>query len=169
MIFQALHLDQVYRPLPTSQIGAVKNPAVSGTFGQPTLAVPFLALSLPLSVFFRRWWELAIIAVAIVLTGSDFALICLWFLLFLYSFRNKLLFCLTIPAAMAGVYMIFTHPAQYFNFNGRLSVWEQILKDVFTGQIQGVSAHIGMTGAGLNNFGTVFTALHSSPWTMAHN
>ena len=70
---------------------------------------------------------------------------------------------------MAGAYMIFTHPAQYFNFNGRLEVWRQILQDIFTGQIQGVSAHIGMTGAGLGNFGTVFTALHSSPWTTAHN
>ncbi len=169
MVIQALRLDQIYRPLPSSMIGAVKNPAVAGFFGQPTLAVPFLCLTAPIAVYFKEWIGLGLIAVAAVLTGSDFAIICLFLLLLLYSFRHRILFVLTGALMLPCLFLLIKHPAQYFRFSGRLEVWAQILKDVFTGQINNVTAHIGMTGAGINNFGSVFTALHSSPWTTAHN
>lgn len=169
MIIQALKLDQIYRPLSSVEIGQVKSPAVAGFFGQPTLSVPFLCLTIPFAVYFKKWIGVIVIAIGTLLTGSDFAIICLMVLTLVYSVKNRWLLLVAFASSLPVIYMMIKKTAHFFDFNGRLAVWGQILQDVFTGTINGVTAHIGMTGAGFSNFGVVFTALHQLPWSFAHN
>lgn len=166
MIMQALRLDQIYKPLPLDVTLAVKSPGVAGFFGQPTLAVPFLCSAIPLALFFKDLWSAGIIAVSSLLTGSDFAILSIVVVSVLYFLKNKWIIIVPFVLLGAGAY---SKGLNFFNDNGRLVVWKQILSDVFTGRINGVEAHIGMTGAGINNFSTFFTAIHQSPYTFAHN
>lgn len=170
MIIQALRLDQIYMPMTLSP--EVKSPAVAGFFGQPTLAVPYLSLSIPAIIHLKRWFLLGVVATAMLLTGSDFSVVCLIFLAVVYLVKHrKYIIATALIIVPSGVALLLSphRPWNYLNFNGRIEVWKQIIQDVFSGQINGVSAHIGMTGAGLESFGTIFTALHRSPWTFAHN
>lgn len=171
MILQACNLDQIYKPKPEYFISAVKSLRIAGFFGQPTLALPFLVMAIPFAVHFKNWPALGILSIAALLTGSDFAIISLVALWFIYSYYSKrrLIFGVLVIVGIVCVKMFFINDPQLFNDNGRFFVWGQILNDVFSGQINGVEVRIGMFGAGLNNFGKVFTALHQSAYTRAHN
>ena len=171
MILQALNLDQIYKPKPEYFASEVKGLRVAGFFGQSTLAVPFLVMAIPLAVYFRGRLAVILLSGAALLTGSDFAVISLVALWFIYSHksRNRLVFGVMVVLAIVYAKMFIIHDIYVFNDNGRFLVWKQILTDVFSGQINGVDVRIGLFGAGLNNFGEIFTALHTSAYTRAHN
>lgn len=182
MILQACNLDQIYKPKPEYFNTDVKGIRVGGFFLQPTLAVPFIVMAIPFAVYFKNKWGVILLSAAALLTGSDFAIVSLLFIFFLYSGLSRkvqlafiryprlawpMLFGFMILTISAGIY--FLKPQGFFNDNGRFIVWTQIFKDVFSGEINGVPVRIGLLGAGLNNFGEIFTAIHNSAYTRAHN
>lgn len=169
MILQALNLDQIFKPKPEYFASDVKGIRVGGFFGQPTLAVPFLAMSVPIAVYFKKYLAIVLLSVALILTKSDFAFASIALIALLYSIKTKRFIPLFIVASIAGAALLLLHPHKYFSGNGRFEVWVMILKDVFSGEMNGVPVRIGLFGAGLNNFGKVFTALHASAYTRAHN
>ena len=169
MVAQTLNLDQIYKPKPeyfNTDVSALKT---AGFFGQPTLAVPFLVMAIPFAIYFRKAWGVVILSIAALLTRSDFAIASLVALFVLYSIGNKKMMAASVLILIACVVAYFLKPYGMFNDNARFPVWIQILKDVFSGEINGVEVRIGLFGAGLNNFGELFTALHNSAYTRAHN
>lgn len=169
MVAQTLNLDQIYKPKPeyfNTDVTALKT---AGFFGQPTLAVPFIVMAIPFAVYFRKTWGVIVLSIAALLTRSDFAIASLVALFVLYSIGKKKMMIVSGFIVIACVVAYFLKPYGLFNDNTRFTVWMQILRDVFSGEINGVEVRIGLFGAGLNNFGEIFTALHSSAYTRAHN
>jgi len=169
MVLQTCNLDQIFKPKPEYFNTAVKSLKVGGSFGQPTLAVPYIVMAIPFAVYFKKLWAIIVLSLAALLTGSDFAIASLIFLFGLYSIGNKKRMIITGLAVSGCVAMLFLQPLGFFSTSGRLPVWWWILQDVFSGEIHGVPVRIGLFGAGLNNFGEIFTALHTTAYTRAHN
>lgn len=170
MVLQACNLDSIYKPKPEYFHTNVKGIRIGGFFGQPTLAVPFLVMSIPFAVYFKKIWGVVILSLAALLTGSDFATISLVFLFCLYSIGNKKMMIGAVLVLIAFcVIVYFLRPHGFFTSTGRMKVWIQIFQDVFSGHINGADVRIGLFGAGINNFGKIFTALHTSAYTRAHN
>ena len=171
MILQAMNLDQIFKPKPEYFNTDVKALRVAGTFGQPTLAVPFLAMCIPLAVYSRSALgliALMVLPTAMLLTGSDFAFASLLLLTLLYSFRSKIFSYILTFTLLVIPALLFFKPLQFFNDNGRFNAWWLILGDVFSGEINGLPVRFGLFGAGLNNF-ALFRSFHETVFMHAHN
>ena len=171
MILQSCNLDQIFKPKPEYFHTDVTALRVAGFFGQPTLTVGFIAMGIPLAIYFKNWFGVCLLTVAAMLTGSAFAVGSIVVLIAMYSFSSKKKWmiafgCLLVASCIA---LYFLKPHDLFTDNGRFRVWTMILKDVFSGEINNAPVRIGLFGAGLNNFGEIFTALHTSAYTFAHN
>jgi len=169
MILQALNLDQILKPKDAYLLGEVKGVRVAGFFGQPTLAVPYLLMGIPFAVYFKKIWGVIVIGIAALLTGSDFAIVGLALIFGIYSIGKKRMMVVSGIAFVGCLILYALKPDKLFFDNGRFLAWGMILEDVFSGKINGVDVRIGLFGAGLNNFGEMFTALHTSAYTRAHN
>lgn len=168
MIVQSMNIDQIFRPKPEYFNTYVKGIRVAGTFGQPTLVVPFLAMCIPIAVYFGNPLAIPPILAAMILTGSDFTYLSVLFLGLLYSMRTRIFpFLLTASVIAIPILMYFT-PYRFFTDNGRFNAWGYLLKDVFSGEINGLPIRIGLFGAGFNNFG-LFRSFHDSAFMHAHN
>ncbi len=169
MIFQALNLDQILKPKPEYFNTDVKSIGIGGFLGQPTLVVPLLAMAIPFGIYLKKWLGVLALVVGCLLTGSDFGVLAIFMLVFIYISHKKykyLIYCPIICLFIAG---FIYKPHGYFIDNARFSTWTYILADVFTGNINGVPVRIGMFGGGINNFGALFTSLHETAYVCAHN
>lgn len=159
-------------------IQALKEPALGGFMGQSTIVSPFIAMTVPLAVYFRKYLLTALMSVAVVLTLSKMAIGALALGMIPYILLSKhlihKLFGIIVIVAVALTITAFintnkdgieTKLSQFSS--GRSAIWPVMFKDIITPQADGRKHAV--TGLGPGSFSFVFSSTHRNRWWQAHN
>jgi len=170
-IVQYFNIDQFFM---LSAAQHADNPRVAATLGQPTLLATFLAMLLPLSVYFRKWVCFALMAVVIVITKSQMALgaSVVSLLLYLAFSGRKQLVLAVLLACVIGT-LAFQYKPRVGD-GDRFRNWKMIVADIKgTEDIQNTRLNrvlkqdmvyknkYSLTGRGLGSFKYLFHRKHS--------
>lgn len=186
MIFQHFGLDQWNRPVTVKEninIKEVPAAAVGGMFRNPTIASPFLVLTLPFTLYFRKYLWAAILIVAICLSMSKVAIVAMVLTLMVYIalksfehafFMSIVAFCLiTAVISYTKAYDPTVWPKLRHSFatesSGRTNVWKDTIKDIHSPAKAGTTRIHAITGFGPGTFYYWFSTKHSSSFFHAHN
>lgn len=174
VLTQYLGFDQFFYVKSKSIIQGTQHANLVGTLGQPTLVAPFLALSVPFAYYFRRYWCMAIMALAVVLTGSKFSMGAMFLSsLFMLSINHNIYVkVLSFIILLASAFIILSHP---INTDGRNDVWKNIITDIRMPPSPSAKETFALTGFGIGSFSFTYPAMHGdnepshAPWLQAHN
>jgi len=162
MLMQYFGLDQIFSILPEKIIGSTKHPEMGGTIGQATLSAPFIVMCLPFMIHRGKLFLSLVMATAIVLSGSSFAMlglvvVCMCSILASKKINNLLL----LPVILGCIFFVLLNKDFLFS-NGRFDMWKLVISDISTGKIC-------LTGAGIGAFKYLFAMKNGNQWYHAHN
>jgi len=174
-VLQLFGLDQLYisnvaNPYqiytPSSNIGA--------TFGHPTLMSSFLVLCFPFAFCNKKYFQSALIIIAILISQSSVAIGSLVVVLCIIGLRVKkirwyLVGCLISAAIMVGIFHNHKMVIDFGTTNGRIACWTQIIKDVRSPVFKEKPGKAAIFGRGIGSYQYLFTTEHKSPFDKAHN
>ena len=109
VILQAIgNLDQFFSmadPSKNIHVTRVPKALLGGTMGQPTVVSPFIALTVPISLYFGKYIRFSICALAIWLTASKVAMAAMivGVVFYLFTSKQKLMAVLVIAISVCGV------------------------------------------------------------------
>ncbi len=110
---------------------------VTSFFDHPTLLAPFIAMLVPITLYFKMWYKAGIMAVAVVLTYSALgigAMIVSLFLLFFILGKKQAIVGLALVVLLSGAlwggYNYSKAFRGQFSFSGRVIHWKQMWKDL---------------------------------------
>lgn len=137
VILQRFGLDQFYKVKAIEEIGSVTRPEIFGTLGQSTLVASFIAMLVPVSLYFRRKTMLVTMIVAIFITQSEMAIgamlvsIALFFVL---CKPRRMIIVFLIVLALGSIYSLEYKKGRLWtreviNDNARFANWEKIIND----------------------------------------
>ena len=160
-IMQAFGMDQFLMIKPRSLIGSVKAAEVTGMIGQPTHVGAFLAITLPATIYCRRFLFACVIFLAIILSQSAFAIATASLVSLLSLVGNNRKLAVSILSIFVIVIPIFYYFHPLID-NGRFNIWQSMWTDF-------KSSHQVVTGLGTGAFSFIFPSMHNSAFRQAHN
>jgi hypothetical protein len=178
LFLQFFGLDQFFKAnVNNKDLNHVPAAVVGGSLGQPTIAAAYLAMMIPLALYFRKYIPALFIAIAVLLTHSHVAIAATaagGLFLFYASTKSKLFLMI-----LAGIFVIISI-AFYVNFNkwmpklmrdgsGRLEVWGQIIKDVNQPIMADSNKTYSFTGKGPGSYQYLFSPRYGTRFIQAHN
>jgi O-antigen ligase len=173
VIIQALRLDQFFEHV----YGTYGH--MSGTLGNPTLVGPFLCLCIPIALRHRERVLAGLMAVALIATRSDVAVIGLVATLFAYYvLRNRkrmimgIVVAAVVGAVVVGAYISSPKFRAVCPDNERFLTSKQALTDLITPVMQGSKKIYAVTGIGPGSFMYLYHAKHNvgqEAFLYAHN
>lgn len=139
----------------------------AGSFLQhPMYLGSLLCILAPLAVYLKRWWSLAAIIGATLLTKSHMGIGALIIgLLFAFGAVNKRRLITLGVLLVIGAVIIYPYARK--ETSGRISVWTAAMQDIKS-DIHGLGPQ-GITGYGPGAFSFIHHEQHKSPWFRAHN
>lgn len=155
---------------PDSQIG--------GNLGQCTIVASFIAMLIPLAVYLKKYWMVAVLAIGVICSGSDMAMLAMIVMMLSYGLRkfcfSKTLGVLLIILIIIASSLAYLRSDSVRNFSekhssGRITVWKDIISDIRDGNIEGVKQDFSTTGVGFGRFAFIFPDKHKSLFVQAHN
>lgn len=168
--FQYFGIEQFFRALPIRPESLPESSKVIGTMGNPTLVSPFLIIGVWTAVYFKKYLSAAFIAVVVLMTRSDVAIVALALSICYFLSHGDLRrgMILTFVIGLSGVVLWHFHP---LNDNGRFGLWSMVYSDLVN-PIESVhKVCYFLTGWGIGAFPYMFSVLHGqeSIWTNPHN
>ena len=109
VIIQAIgNLDQFFHiasPQDNIHVTRVPKALLGGTMGQPTVVSPFIALTVPISLYLNKYIRFSICALAIWLTASKVAMVAMLVgvVFYLFTSKQKLMAVLVIAISLCGI------------------------------------------------------------------
>jgi hypothetical protein len=177
VIIQGFNLDQWLILSKAEPVRHTPSAGLTGTLTHVTLAAAFLVLTLPFMLQSRRWYQVVITLIAIIMCKSDMAygatvLVLLWYVFFHSLWGKRIVVGIVILLALLAI--VFFNKIQIKD-SGRRIIWAQIWEDVHTSPLEADRDYF-LTGYGLGSYRYIFTTLHTtSPdgktilWDKAHN
>ena len=159
---QKLNMDQIFSLMPKEIRLGTKLPELGGTLGQATLSSPFIVMAVPFAIYFKKWLIAALMVIAVLLSGSSFAiagLVCTILFTKIKSLKG-IGAALVFSTILVLVFVYFNN--DFLNANGRFDVWSLMVNDIFNGRI-------ALTGAGIGAFKYLFAMRYHNTWYHAHN
>ena len=167
---QNFGIEQFFVARPIRPESLPESHRMIGTMGQTTVVAPFLVLGIPMMVYLKKYWQAVFMAVVVLMTHSDTAILALVASTAYFFCHGKLrrgIFTACLILALGAVLWHF-HP---LNDSGRFGLWATIWFDM-THPVESVSRiTYFLTGWGPGAFAYVFSVLHASDyiWSSAHN
>ena len=175
VFIQKLGLDQFYYAKTAQQFTAVTSQSLVGNLGQPTVVGSFLAIILPITFASRKYFFAAIVAVALLLINSKFAILggavgSLAYLWMQGKRRCAEIIVLLLIFLVGSAYALHLISSVEFNDNGRFSQWSQILNFWRTPlDINGHKLKFCLTGFGPDSYQYLFPLAANSKFFHPHN
>jgi len=181
MILQYFGIDQFFylRDLPISSLPP--SARVGGTMGHPTIVAPFVAMIIPLALYFKKYLFAVLMIVAVIMTKSCVAIIALILsLLFILSLKNRFLMVgIILISILTGVlvrdlYICNPKIKKFINVSssGRLNVWKLAFSDITKPLDKEKGNAYPLTGFSPGTFYYLFHIRHSDgvwDFLQAHN
>lgn len=172
VVLQTFGFDQLFAVKGVGQIGTVGFPGRVGTLGQPTLVSPFMAMTLPLAIYLKRYFVSVLIIIAVLLTHSQIAITAMIIGICLYAiiWKVKIAFVI-IPIALIVCGIILVNK-KFVVDNGRFSTWKKIVSEIRDGSQDGKIKEQSLTGYGQGSFPYIFDSNgheERSNFKQAHN
>ena len=138
---------------------------MSSFLTHPNYAGAFIAMCLPTAIYFRRWLYGGLMFLAVIFSGSCFAITAMCFGLFIYSWfyfykKRTQIVGIVLILGMIFCWMCLIGRLWIPSDSGRFLVWREMWEDVRARPI---------FGYGLGSFRLLFPLLHGSRFTEAHN
>ena len=169
VIAQKFGFQQFWRVQDGGEIGLWDRAALMGFMAQYTLVAAFLSICQVAALFVKKFWFAIVMSIAIILTGSHFAILCIpiaWILWFFKAYKDSYKYIFQIIIAILLITLYLFHDKD----SGRFAVWSQIYHDMTHPLFDNRMAQSqGFTGFGAGAFSVFFPILHKSPWGQAHN
>ena len=179
VILQKFGFDQFW--MPKGNIGgsngnvftAVRAEALGGNLGQPTIVSCWIIMMVPLGMYLKKYWMVALMVVACVLTQGAVvisSLLIIWLISVFYLYKELRIVIITF-LLLSVIIIAFNKNIQSRIINrmdGRWAVWTDIASDLHNGQIKD-GMNMSITGAGFGRFGFTFPDRHHSVFHEAHN
>jgi len=169
MIGQRLGLD------PWQQLSNDPNAAyttswkVSGTFTHPTFSGLFLAVVIPLTFLYKKFWAMILMFLGIISANSQVAygvtVACSLLLIFWNCNHKQRFFIVINSVILTPIIIKLIWP--FVNDSGRFETWRLIINDILHPQIIKFSAVL--CGYGFGFYKYIFPTLHKSIFDYAHN
>lgn len=169
-LLQRIGLDQFQYWSSDVHLRAVTNGEMTATMTQPNYAGAYLAFVIPFAFYFRRWWAVILIGVAVIAIDSKFgiaAMVCA--LVFMFLRTKKQLYSIFVALALGALIMgwsLFEGAADWSD-SGRFAIWQTVWHDIVSPWV-GTKAY-PLTGYGPGSFRFIWTAFHHSGWMEVHN
>lgn len=137
-LVQLLNIDQFQITRPDSEIGAGHtHPEMTAMIGSSVYVSVWLGICLPFCFYILRWYQTAVVAAAIFLTGSDtgilFGTATVIFMLSMRARSNLYLKTILLVIALAGGMILGFWPQLKPIFkehaSGRYQIWSKTIKD----------------------------------------
>lgn len=182
LFVQKAGLDQFFWRIPPEvdqSVNFLKEPALGGFLGQSTVVSPYIAMLVPLALYFRKYFVAGVMAAAVMLTLSKMAVGAMaagLFVYFMFSVRRY--------HRMAGIVLISAmilfisfwslknpgifQPSSWISVSshGRTGAWKTMWED-FRTPVDDVKHTI--TGFGPGTFTWSHSIRHNNQWWQAHN
>ena len=170
-------VTQEYNP----DVNHLDKPLIGGFMGQATLVSTFIAASIPIAVFLKRYFWVLCCLLALYFCESKTAWIALYVGMLLYFFSVQKRFHKSIGIVLVATALCFStfwfnkcpfYDAQSLNIqigmqaNGRVNITRQII-DFFITSIEGTKRTFW--GIGPGSFHYVFSTIKNNQWWEAHN
>ena len=178
VFIQKLGLDQFFYVRSREVVMGTSVPALTGTMGSPAGVAPFLALCLVPAIYLKKTWFALSMSGAAFLTHSDMAVFSgiAGILIYLCARDFRKLAVMAFILVFTGLTCLFWTDASgkhLLNSNGRLGVWETMVKDLSYPMSEQDPRRFAMTGFGLGSFEHVYNMKHPTtsgfPPREAHN
>lgn len=180
VLIQSIGVDQFFTANKQDiNYGFVNNANLGAFLGHPTLASPFIAMTIPAVIYFRKWLAAGIMALVVVLIDSQvgqLALISGLAVLLLRLTADKAFwFGLGFTVLAIGAYLyISDNPKKfehYLNDNGRVAEWKIIVDDMRKPPYEkfGINSTYEITGIGPGSFKYFHSMRFNNIWKQAHN
>lgn len=150
----------------------LEQPKLGGFIGQSTLVAPFIAMTIPLALYYKKWTVSAVMCLAVILTQSKMGIGALAVALIAYSLMQKsfVIKVLAVVLIMLAVSFSYSKILSYKSIDsissGRVGVWADIVKD-FVSKPDGKMHTVFGWGAGAFNY--AFSIRKDSRFWQAHN
>jgi hypothetical protein len=140
---------------------------IGGTMGNRTIVAPFIAMLIPLAIYLRSWWKVAVMAAAILVCRSSVAIgagaVAVFFQVASGGKR-----ALRIASAVAAVLVIAAvigygssaAVRREVNDSGRIAVWKLVIQDWRSPVDPQKDNSFAITGLGPGSFRYVFPGKH---------
>lgn len=184
LFIQKLGIDPIFNKIHPSinpDVNFLKAPLLGGFMGQSTVVSPFIAMTIPLAFYLKRYAWVVCMIVAVTLTLSKVAIAAMIIGLAFYlicsskKFRILIATVFIISAIASGLlYVNHKHlgsPQKISNefvnmASGRTTAWSAIVKDL-TSDFEGSKRMV--LGMGPGSFRETFTVFNNSKFDKAHN
>ena len=173
MILQRFGLDQFFKEKQGQEFIQVHGRDIGGNLGQPTLASSFIVMMIPLAIYLRRYWSIAVIVIAALFTQGAMVLMALFLIgaILLIRFNSVFIWIFLSILLAVGFYISIDSSIRakaIDRMDGRYGTWQKIVEDIHDGQINS-GDKFAITGIGLGRFSFIFPAKHNSPFQQVHN
>lgn len=176
MILQFFGLDQFFtlQNLPVSSLPP--SAVIGGTMGHPTIVSPFVAMLIPLGLYFRKYIFVGVMIIAVCLTKSYIGIGAMVLsLIILFALRNRKSLIIFTALLLLTVSIVFINPkAKQVIINrasGRIEIWNNIIQDISKPIVKEQNNTYPFTGFSPGSFYYIFHARHPSnpSFLQAHN
>lgn len=192
IFIQAIKFDQFFVIMPSDVVLGTPQASLTSFIGQKCLAAAFIAMTIPFGFYFKRYFFMALMAGAVILTMCKMAIASLIvgaiFYFVLRSKKAEFVFgaiILSLVLIVAGAVFVKSGKI-HIQDNGRFQLWKEVLHDFNSPQIvnqipKGISWNDQrmiemsnkqtwqLTGIGPGSYSFVFVSKHKSIWKQIHN
>jgi O-antigen ligase len=170
-LLQYFKIEQFFEPKPFTEIGwGITNPYMVGNLGQPTIVAPFIALSVPIAIYLRKYFVAIILTATTLLINSRMTTSALIISLLIYLCMAKKE--MILPVIIISLFVCIYIP-QKFNLyqesNGRFQTWGMVIDDWKGSPVKESKERYSYFGVGLGSFGYIFHDKHKTIFHQAHN
>lgn len=165
VFLQAIGIDPLYKVSLLEATTYTPSYKLTGTLGHPTIVSAFILMCIPMAIYLRKYWMVALMVIALLMTKSVVAIVALVGSI-IYFVLCKNLFKLTVVNIVIFVIIILGLYYEILGNSGRFAVWTMAFNDMKSNPIT------FLTGFGIGSFSYIFTPLmHSSYtyWAQLHN
>jgi len=165
VIMQFFNMDQFF-----FQTSGGADGRMAGFIGNPTLVSPLIAMMIPISLYTKRYWQAGIMAAAVVMTESQFAMGAMCASIIVYISLKGWLW-MGVGLILTG-FLVFAIHAGYqkgiVNDSSRFEHWPKIISDIRAPMVEN-GPTFPLTGIGLGSFRYVYHVKHKNNYYQAHN
>lgn len=169
MALQALKLDQFYYPLIKHEGEMPPAASIGGTLGHPTIVSPFVALCLPIALYFKKYLHAVLMGLMVLMTKSDIAIGAMAITLSFIYLDKRIFAGLLIALAIVFLFM---YSKGKINDNGRFDNWKQIITDMRNPLVKTRPEKYSLTGMSPGSFFYTYHTRHNQKkeaFYQAHN
>lgn len=167
-LLQWLHLDEFQHLASWGNSLWTPHGNMTATFTHPNYSGAFLAMTIPLAIYLKKFWQAILMTIILILINGKMAIFgCICGIAYLIFSKNKwwaLVYSLLIVAS--GWFLISHHQSDWTD-SGRFAMWKLIFHDITQPWI--AEKAFPLFGHGLGSFGTIWTSVHKGTMHEAHN